>query len=340
MKTSTKIILLFISFLCSYCNQADIKFTNTFPKHIKPLLKTFDVDTLIFSPSGNIDILADHLLFYNIYGEKKVLHIYDLENGKYLRAIGDVGDGPNEISQPGFINIDKSDNSIYISDPGKSVLHKLSTVEYISTINYPREFSLFQFHSQLNNGDFITNDVVGRKNLIIRFNENKIIDTLVLSNLVNEPLVTEDFYKQLSLIFNKHPFEDKIICAYRHYDLINIIDLQTSEIIQYRGPLHIDYSKQKELLAGYRWPKSSNKYIYAQFVGGEKFILHKNIPSINYAKRMFIFDWNAKPVAQIEFDVPIISFGLDSKRNRIILLTENEETPFQYFNFMEDELDL
>jgi hypothetical protein len=336
MKVNLASGLIFAIIFIMSCNQVENSNSTTINK-IKPELNFFEIDTLAIVSGGIIDIIDDYLLYYDIYATEKALHIYDLETGKYLKSVAEVGDGPNEISQPGFITVDRLDNSIYISDRNRSSLHKLTIDGYQSSYTYPKEFQIMMYHAPISTGGFVTNDVDDKRNILINFDEHQILDTIIFNIIDNEPLVVGDFYQQLAFSFVKHPVEDKYACAYRHYDLIKIVDFKSKEITEHRGPINISYRNNKQIFAGFRWLKPTENFIYAEFVGDVPIRLD-GIPKMNYAKRILIFDWGCKLVGQIDIEVPIESLAIDRKRNRIIILTDDEVVPFRQFDFNESEI--
>ena len=54
---------------------------------------------------------------------EKVIHIFSKDDFNHIVSIGDRGQGPNEITSPGFIGTNEKTNEIYVSDHGKQLIY-------------------------------------------------------------------------------------------------------------------------------------------------------------------------------------------------------------------------
>jgi hypothetical protein len=72
----------------------------------------------------------------------------------------------------------------------------------------------------------------------------------------------------------------------------------------------------KNIMQNYRKIKSSNKYIYALYIG--KTTEEIDIGLNDFSNEIHVWDWNGKPIAKILLDKKIFSFDIDNKDQYLI----------------------
>lgn len=93
-----------------------------------------NIDNALLSSISKMDICNENIVILDI-NAKKIL-VFD-NDGKFLRQIGLVGNGPGEYVLPYDFTYNKDEDEIYVLDVGTNNInrYKLSSGKYISSIN-------------------------------------------------------------------------------------------------------------------------------------------------------------------------------------------------------------
>jgi hypothetical protein len=95
----------------------------------------------------------DNYIFVLDNSVAKKLFVFDRKDGKYLRQIGSLGQGPGEYIEARDFCLDVANREVYIYDAGKRLLHKygMDTGKYVESVNMRHNDRFFKFIMYLNN---------------------------------------------------------------------------------------------------------------------------------------------------------------------------------------------
>lgn len=319
-----------------------------FPKLIELDAKPIEINNMpLLNAGADTRILKDYVILYDIYANTGLIHVFDREKLTYLSSFGNIGGSENEISMAGFISKEYHNNTVWLTDGGRGYVRKFNIDSLLSTrqdnltpviVRYPDELGMLMHHSLSTDGQrFFTQLFEYGTHLFASFSSKDSIRYIGNSHLYDDPLVKGSFFSQYAFLFAKHPNKDLLACAYHYYDVLKIVDGDGNLKSQTIGPDKIRLSPGSEDYAAYRRIVGTEKYIYAEYIGGPSIDKDNNI--INYAKAIHVFDWEGNPICVLELNTSIVSFDVDTKSKRIIVLTnDNEDNPMLYFNFDESDL--
>jgi hypothetical protein len=144
------VICVFIFFSCGHDNIPETKalyvmnvdnlkhqdtiYASSFFKNVRTIILE-DHDAAIMGEIRDIQVFDNYIFVLDEWRAKK-LFVFD-KNGKYLRQIGHLGQGPGEYLRPDDFCIDTAKREIYILDNDSRKVHKynLDDGKFISSIN-------------------------------------------------------------------------------------------------------------------------------------------------------------------------------------------------------------
>jgi hypothetical protein len=109
-----------------------------------------DNEYAIIGTIDEIQIFDNYIFVFDKYKAKK-LFVFD-KNGKYIRQIGNLGQGPGEYATLNDFCINKEKREIYILDNLRKILmYDMDTGKHLKTLNYKLDESRSAYMTFLNN---------------------------------------------------------------------------------------------------------------------------------------------------------------------------------------------
>lgn len=265
------------------------------------------------------------------------IQVYKGKNGEYVRRIGTIGRGPNELLIPSFIGPSQNGRQLIV-DPSARITALCDLKEsleqgivcYDTIFNRNDEF-MYYFNNNEKTISLLDN-VFTLKDMTV-----DIIDTI---------FYYENDYSRLYTYIPVVNFGlNKIVLAMSHKNMLCCYDwskdIKSSVSMIYKD---VDNDKLIEVEDNYIFPKyefyrditANSSYIYTLFAYNERYI-DENTP-VNYLQ---IFDWNLSPIMSVTIQenlhtlllssdgANIYGYGYDNKvyvySNPIIKYNENIE---------------
>jgi hypothetical protein len=127
-----------------------IKMSSIFGKARAIILE--ETDYSLIGGISKFQVFDNYVFVLDRNGAKK-LFVFDKKNGKYLRQIGSLGQGPGEYIEIRDFCLDVANREVYIYDPGKHRLHKynMDNGKYVESVNMQHNDRFFHFIMYLNN---------------------------------------------------------------------------------------------------------------------------------------------------------------------------------------------
>ena len=321
-----KLLYLLFFVICLSCS--DHSSTEKYQKvrnniiNVHDYVKEIEIEDVLIGSSAHLFLLSDYMIISDIRSSDKLIHVFDKNNFNYVTSIGNRGEGPDEITNMGFIGIDEAKRVLYVSDHGKQKIFCYNVDSVIMDSLYipwvKMRMNAKQFPSEY---QFINDSLcIGR-----------VIEPIGNSNF--KPSVAKWNMETGEIEFMKyeHPGIEKkrIVCTaskenelyaefYSNYDLITICNFDGELICNIYGP---GWGDRKTTRTDYFSDGVfCDDKIFALYSGGDSFIQDKSgkIKSALPTK-FLVFNVNGDYLKTLETGYRISSFCYDKKNNRLIL---------------------
>lgn len=310
-------------------NNNDTNYTTpTFPIHYKADLHILN-DQVMYSFYYQ-PLLSDSLLIIPDVNQDTMINIYHKSNGKLLKKIGIKGRGAGELLTPTKFSLDHQACYLFINDYGKNSilkydLHKIMQDSSLAYNEYKLTHTLNGKNKigYLKDSLFYTSD---NKHKIQIATLNQDIETnndiFPLSGLTNK--LSNSFLNEWSLN-TVSPNGTQYVSVTTLGGIMEIYNLTPHINLHKRlffiEPLfNIDKYRIKpapDAIYGFSCLYASNNYIYAT-------IFAERNPQ-HYPNKIWQFDWNGNPIAEIECPSEIGSFTVDEENHKIFAIILNSE---------------
>lgn len=261
------------------------------------------------------------------------LHIFNKNNLRHIKSIGNIGKGEGEITRPGSAVVSQSSGTIFCPDLTKKkilefdlrkMMENKETFLELNFIKTPFNPFIGQYHCI--NDSLFSFRHSSPDTLISFFNDK---GAILVKKSIPDNTSVYDYRKIDPKIFNSSelylyctsPNLKKIAIAYRYSDTFQILDTSGTILKTLKGPNkthQIPEIRNFEQKRTYKQLQTDENYIYCLYSGEPLIIKEETGISINYAQKLHIFDWNGAPVAELTFDKKVSSFVVDSSTNDII----------------------
>lgn len=330
-KSRILVLLIVLSLgLFNSCKEktSDIKFSK-FPKIVTLKGKPVGLEEKF---KGCLLNCYDSLLILtSVQGSSHPILIYNLNSFKYLASAINIGRGPKEIINPGFIILDKKNGYIWCQDLAVRSLWRFSIDSILVNSHYfptiKGHLPDFPVPLQLDVNNDTTFSFIGNDpTLLIQFFDTTgtIIDSLSIHNKLkiykteNLSFETKNFIAYYNYLMNKQTGEFCII--YNRSDIIAILDSKGNIKKIIRGPGRVDqvpeYGNSEQIITN-SLVQSDEDYIYCLYKNQKRYDdLTRVIP--NYSNRINIYNWKGDPVYQVVCDYKVLTFTIDRSKSRII----------------------
>jgi hypothetical protein len=282
-------------------------------------------DDVLIGAVARLYLMDDYLIIVDSHSFDKLIHLFDKNKFSYITGIADKGQGPNEITNMGYLATDEVNRKFYVNDHGKQ-----------------RIFS-YDLDSVL------ANPLYNMPEVKMKMNEKLFPDTYHYFNdtlsigLIIEPIGVGDFAQfvgkwnmntgEIRPMKYKHPEIKKkritfavsmehgiYVECYHRQDLITICSLD--------GDL-------KHNIYGPNWQSSGNIHYYGNVVfckdkivvaySGGGWLSDEYPPT-----KFLIFDINGDYIKTLETGYKISDYCYDKENNRIIMNFDDADIQFAY----------
>lgn len=287
----------------------------------------------------------DTLLFTINTKEEKLIHIFDLKAKKKIGERISVGQGPNEMIQPYFVNID--DSCIRFFDMTTSTLVEYKVREFVvNSAPIPTQrvkLSKPVFGEVRSLGSDILASTYNPNHQFVQFNSEgeKMVD-LGTYPISDTPFSDSEKVEAYRFSFTTNLI-DKIVVCYNWTDLVDILDEKGNLQKRIYGPKHFISSFKEfhegeitsarpvkgETRDGYFCPVNGDDNFYVLFSG-------KSESEPNYsilANHIFVFGWDGTPKQVLSLDQGVFAFTVDEKNKKIYGISNQPEYHLVEFSY-------
>jgi len=300
--------------------------------------EVIDLDPHYYGKGYQFDISNNTLILLNGYSIDTLFHVYNLKTNKLIGKFGNLGDAPFQVGSPGSFFWEKNYDKVLIADNASLNIKEFELQDALRSsnykpkvINHPRNLPIV-FFQPLNDTSFVTRQLDQTDDLLLTFNQEKVLDTIGKWYSNRDPILLFDKFQQYYYVNNKHPHQNKFVASYFSYDIIQIVDGETRESTIVQGPDKISYMDNKDEFLAYRWTETTSNYIYASYIGE----FASNDPNTSqYAEEIHVISWEGEHIARLELDVPIRFSHVDEEKGFIYALADDENGNFVKFKLPE-----
>lgn len=324
--TNRLIYLLFIAILtgCSTTPKTE-KFQTSRDNvvDVRDKVKEIKIEDVLISGMARMNLLDDYLIIEDFKSYDNFIHLFDKNNFKYITSTANKGEGPGEITNPGFIGINEPARIFYVSDHGKQKI-----------------FS-YELDSVLENPSYLPPVKMDLKGTQFPSEYEYINDTLCIGRII-KPIGNNDFKPsvgkwdmttgEIRLMAYEHPEIEKprftfavsvengiYVQSYNYHDLLTICDLDGNLKYNIYGPR---WNNRKQNKVDY--------YSKSQVCGDKIIVSYSGEQEVPYSL-LLVFDTEGNYQRTLSTGYQIQDFCFDKARNRI-LLNLNDEIQFAYLD--------
>lgn len=295
---------------------------------IKEKIVKIDMDDSVeISRLGIPYILNEFLIISDYNAPHKLIHIYNKHTFKYLKSIGERGEGPAEITNMGEIESNEKERIFYVIDHGKqkileyaidsvlsdscyvpkqkAAMHKMEFPVSFQYVNDTLSYALF--FKVLNSNDY--------KPVASRWNMQT--GEVVYMNYEGHPQI-----KQKRVEYAVSPKYGLYVEVYWYNELISLGSLNDSLKFNLYGKNWDD--KNVNHIFYFRKAAFCKDKIVVSYSGDKHIINESGIPKVHYPKQLVLFNLEGDYLATLIIEYPIISFAYDTDNNRIIFAFDDE----------------
>lgn len=330
LKNVWVLIALFL-FVFSCKEKQKINNFDKFPKEYS--LKAEVIPINEFYKHCNFNFYDTLVFFTNTPKNSNKIHIYN-KNFNYISSSGASGRGPGELSNPFFASVDKKNGVLWFLDMGKKKIFKFPIDSILKNHTFlPSETEavavpdkipiLLQFYPEAK--IFSCANYLSDTILISYFNKKgKVVDSLEITkaDIINDLNSKAKRVPKVTFLYKKHPQKDMYAIVYTYADKVAIIDKNSHVVAISQGPDMIEQkigANTSILMHTYADVQCDENYIYALY-RGSKITGNDNRPV--YAQKIHVFNWEGKPIARLNLDHPLATFGYQQSMKRFISFSQ------------------
>ena len=286
---------------------------------VNGLIKEFDPEEVLIGKNSALTEGLGKIFIKESNTDSCFVHVFDKNTLAYLGSFGRFGEGPEEITIPGRLQINTETGNAYFFDHGQL---KIMAFNVDSVLSYPdyhpwrkQKFDGRRFPDRYR----WISDTLGYGRLINIYEDNGRFyhtQSLAKYNLNSgelTPLVDPERHPKAHSLFEVSGGDNMLVEVFNTNDLINIFDLEGNVLHRIYGP---DWSKNREdkrqETSYFTTVRIANPYIYASYSG-------KSSLTNYYGDRIEVFDFNGNYIKTLDFGIMIRDFVIDSENDRLFL---------------------
>ncbi|WP_288361126.1 BF3164 family lipoprotein [uncultured Bacteroides sp.] len=294
---------------------------------VRDKVKEIVIEDVLIGQISPLCIVGDYLIIGDVKSQDDLVHIFNKNDFSYLTSAIRRGEGPNDITNMGYIGTDEKNHKFYISDHGKQKVfsYDMDSILYDSlykpTVKANINKSLFP------NKYKYVNDSIYLALIIEPTGNSGYEETLTTWNIItgkinNMPYEHPDIKKK-RVDFDLSVENGNYVECYLYHDLMTIYDLNGNLKCNVYGPEWDTKSTNRvSFYSGVAYCKDK---IVALYSGKETFYNSDSSGmKINRPTKFLIFEIDGTYIKTIETKYQITNFCYDEENNRIIMSLDDD----------------
>lgn len=208
--------------------------------NVKDDVTEIDMEDVLIGAVAQPYICGKYLAVIDYRSVDKLLHVFDKRTFKYILSLGDLGQGPTEISIIGSIGWNEKEHDLYVTDNGQ---HKILRYNLDSLFNdslYAPSVKLKFGNAAFPNNYYYINDTLSYGSFIQLTSPSSFNQTSGKWNMITGETELIDYVhpadKKKRVAFAVSPQYNTIVECNRRYDLISLYNLDGELQCNVYGP--------------------------------------------------------------------------------------------------------
>ena len=283
-------------------------------------------DDVIIGSVARLYLIDNYLIIHDHRSLDKLIHLFDKNQFTYLTSIGDRGQGPNELTNMGFIGTNDRDRIFYVNDHGKQKIFAysldsvLANPDYVPAVKMEMNERFFPDRYQY------INDTLSIGVVIAPIGNNDFDQSVAKWNM-NTGEIKPFPYKHPEIKKKRMTFavsmdKNMYVECYQRHDLMTICNLNGDLRYNIYGP---DWSSS-----------GTNTHYYGKviFCGDKILVTYSggNWQTEYQPTKFLVFDLTGNYIKTLETGYRISDYCYDKANNRIIMSLDDAEMQFAYLD--------
>ncbi|WP_294477353.1 BF3164 family lipoprotein [uncultured Bacteroides sp.] len=294
---------------------------------VQDKVKEIVINDVFIGPISPLCIVGDYLIIGDVKSQDNLIHIFDKNDFSYMTSELRRGEGPDEITNMGYIGTNEISHIFCISDHGKQKIFAYNIDSILSDSLYKPTVKARMAERLFPNKYKYINDSICLA-LIIKptgnsgYNENITKWNMKTGEMNNMPYEHPDIRKK-RVDFDLSIKNGCYVECYSYHDLMTICDLNGNLRCNIYGP-EWD-AKSTNRVSFYGGVVCCKDKIVALYSGKETFYNSgSGRIKVEYPTKFLVFDMNGNYIQTMETKYPILNFCYDEKNNRIIMSLDDD----------------
>ena len=314
------IAMLLWSVACTSGNDTDIhQSSRDNVIDVSGLIKEFDPKEVLIGKNSSLTEGLAKIFVKESKTDSCFVHVFDKNTLAYLGSFGRFGEGPEEITIPGALQINNETGNAYLFDHGQFKIMAFNVDSVLSDPDYhPWRKQKIDGRRFPDRYRWI-NDTLGYGRLINIYEDNGHFyhtQSLAKYNLNSgelTPLEDPERHPKAHSLFDVSGADNLLVEVFNTNDLIIFFDLEGSVLHRIYGPEWRKGREDKRQETSYfTTVRIAKPYIYAVYA-------EKDYMTDYYGDRIEVYDFNGKYIRTLDFGISIADFVVDSENNRMFL---------------------
>lgn len=292
---------------------------------IKDDVKKIDTEDVLIGAVASPYICGNYLAVIDYSSVDKLVHIFDKHTFKHILDLGDIGQGPTEISVIGSIAWNEKEHDLYVTDNGQ---HKILRYNLDSLLNdslYIPCVKLKIGNAAFPDNYYYINDTLSYGSFIQLTSSSSFSQTSGKWNMITGETKLIDYFhpadKKKRIAFAVSSQYNTLVECNRRYDLISLYNLDGELQFNVYGP---NWDKDGDRKEHFKDAAICGDKIVASYIGEDW--NHNNGASV-----LHVFSITGDYLQTLDVGRRINRFCYDEENKRIIMNLDSEYQ-FGYLN--------
>lgn len=295
--------------------------------NVKSMVKEIDTGEVLIGSVARLFSSEKYLLIADSKGYDRLIHLFDNKEYRHVCSVGQLGQGPYEITNMGTIVVDDVRNKFYVSDHGKM---KIFSYDMDSLLISP-ELYRHQIKAEIKSSMFPSsycyiNDTLSYARVITPTSTSTFEQTVAKWNMQTGEMkmmsYTHPAIENKRSVFDVSMENAFYVEAYLRHDLLSICDLDGNLKCNIYGPDWNGGERSKISCFGDVIVTKEN--IVATYSGGD-------YNQEYFPTKILIFDLTGNYIKTLDVGYKISDCCYDETNNRIVMAFD-DEIQFGYLN--------
>lgn len=310
--------LAFVLVMLGCSNESDTeKYQQTRDEvvNVHDKVAVIDTDSLMIGSIARPTLLGDYLIIADPKSVDNPIHIFDKNNFKRLMSTGIIGQGPDEITNMGYIGTDDRHHQFYLSDHGKQKIFSYNIDSLLHAPDYRRAVKLEMNKSRFPSKYVYMSDTLSIALLIEPTSASSFNQCVAKWNMEKGTFVPMKYkhpdVKKKRIDFAIYPEKRMYAECNHNCDLMTLCDFDGNLICNVYGPSWNGGDEKN--MYHYGTVAFCGDHIVASYSG-------QKTDSRDYAPtKLLVFDLEGNYLKTLDIGYHISSFCFDKGNDRLIL---------------------